>query len=201
MALVKRLCLWMVNATTAVSLLVCLLTVTFWIRSYWLGEGWEYWGPPDRSGRHFLSMTAKSAEGLFWMGWIYRDDADVAGMSLNQKDRFGWWHGSGNAHALAASEYKWIYKSHPILSHFGFAGWDRTQYMGSEAHRGFIDIRYWLLAIVFGILPGIKTLNIVLASRRRRYRRSHGLCLACGYDLRATPDRCPECGTVPPKAK
>jgi hypothetical protein len=50
----------------------------------------------------------------------------------------------------------------------------------------------WFATLLFGALPALRLY--------RRVRRPHppGLCLACDYDLRATPGRCPECGTIPP---
>jgi hypothetical protein len=49
----------------------------------------------------------------------------------------------------------------------------------------------WFLIILFGALPA------VALYRWLRTRRWHGegQCEVCGYDLRATSERCPECGT------
>jgi hypothetical protein len=54
----------------------------------------------------------------------------------------------------------------------------------------------WLLLLMFAVLP---TLWVV--RRAFTLRPPAGYCRSCGYDLRATPDRCPECGTVPAKAE
>jgi hypothetical protein len=42
------------------------------------------------------------------------------------------------------------------------------------------------------------TAGIYVWMRRKKRRGCAGFCVRCGYDLRASPERCPECGTVPP---
>jgi hypothetical protein len=49
---------------------------------------------------------------------------------------------------------------------------------------------FWPLTLPPLLLPAAW----LRAALRKRRRRTLGLCPACGYDLRATPIRCPECG-------
>jgi hypothetical protein len=51
----------------------------------------------------------------------------------------------------------------------------------------------WPAALAAGVLP------VIWVRRRMRdsHRRRDGLCLDCGYDLRGSSGRCPECGAIP----
>lgn len=55
----------------------------------------------------------------------------------------------------------------------------------------------WALFVTLALLPTAWILFRWLPHRRRAYRRKHGLCQVCGYDLRASPAQCPECGLIP----
>ena len=58
-----------------------------------------------------------------------------------------------------------------------------------------MDAPYWL-AVTITALPGLAWCAVAVRRRWRLRRRGlMGLCLSCGYDLRGSKQRCPECGT------
>lgn len=57
---------------------------------------------------------------------------------------------------------------------------------------GQLTVPLWIPVVVFGLLLGL----CFLPMHRRGERRKLGLCLTCGYDLRGSGERCPECGTA-----
>jgi hypothetical protein len=63
----------------------------------------------------------------------------------------------------------------------------------SGMRRWNLVLPFWVLMCLFAAFPAGRW----FAGRTVRHRRRRGLCLQCGYDLRATPDRCPECGATP----
>jgi hypothetical protein len=62
--------------------------------------------------------------------------------------------------------------------------------------REFADAR----TLIRFFVPLAIFLGWIFSARRRPARK--GYCTVCGYDLRASPERCPECGTsIPPKTE
>src|SRR5262249_43956953 len=95
----------------------------------------------------------------------------------------GWQH----VRRTASRNYTLVNQAYGPLSFLGF-GYAFGQRYGFEART--LCVPHWFLALLFAVLPAVR-LRAML--RDRRVNRD-GLCPVCGYDLRATPERCPECG-------
>ncbi|MDB5300611.1 MAG: hypothetical protein JWO87_2274, partial [Phycisphaerales bacterium] len=76
-----------------------------------------------------------------------------------------------------------------LVARHSFAGFG----VASEHGARLLQIPCWFAAFVSGLCG-------VLGLAFWRIRMP-GCCTHCGYDLRATPERCPECSSVPPNVE
>ncbi len=76
----------------------------------------------------------------------------------------------------------------------GIPGWRHAGF-GVESNDRFTAV-YVPLWFTLGLSAILLPMRWLWLYRQRRIAERKGLCPKCGYDLRATPDRCPECGTA-----
>ena len=103
--------------------------------------------------------------------------------SENRRDGLYWFQGSP-AYLGGVDFY-----GNPI--HGGFA----YQFGRPKTPSSFLDQRYyWVVVPWWAAAAPTVLLPAYWMIRYRGRRFGAGACPSCGYDLRATPDRCPECG-------
>jgi hypothetical protein len=160
----------LLNLLTALSLLLCVATCALWVRSRRVADVFR--------GSHWATISC--FEGIL-VAWGY--GSEVHGYPPEYR-------GYSKDDPSNAVESLMGVSVAGERSHWQVAGifYERSVGSGGVAH--LLWVQSWLLALLLGMLPGVR-----LVQRLRR-RRLPGLCPSCGYDLRATPDRCPECGTA-----
>ena len=175
----RRLLRWTFHALAAASLLLCLATAGLWVRSYWVCD---LFTPSARRRRRTEEY------GLQHYGGQLRPTAGcLAAVRLVRAAR-------GPADAAMGVRVEHPSRSFAMLwADFGFDA-DRDDPWRLRVQLADLALPDWSLVSAFALLPSIVTFRQVRAVRRRRQRSRLGLCPACGYDLRATPGRCPECG-------
>jgi hypothetical protein len=189
-ARVRRLVRIIVNALTVLSLLLCAATCVLWVRSY---SGTDYLSRSQLLSSNPAEVTTRR-HGVAWTHGEVRVSAGTSTyLPAGPPDPAAYW-GWGR---LGPGHMGW--DATPVASDWDRIGFHRYQTGWSASfaddQEGGVAVPAWLPVLALA-LP---SLAWGVRRVRRRRRLDTGLCPACGYDLRATPDRCPECGCVPPK--
>lgn len=166
----------------AVSIVASMLIVALWLRSYFVF---------DRITRlHGLDDSTYSAAEIL----------SVRGKLIITRETVGiGWHLelagklSGTDYTLESSRgVPWGVHEHE----------DASTYLGFsyviEPRGGFRKFGSYYIAIPLWPLLAITLIPSLLLARRWlrvQYCKRRGHCIICGYDLRESPERCPECGT------
>jgi hypothetical protein len=157
-----------------------------------------YWIGYTRPTQHAYSFGHDRWRFGIDQGCVVLMIGGVEGLGKESED---WLHGVGTSQGYSVG---WQIGSNisdkPGFGSMGFAGPRRFSFRSQTGHYPQIAEYGSFTAIPFWIFIVASSLPFQVAWIRGQVKRLHesriGLCPVCGYDLRATPDRCPECGTA-----
>ncbi len=189
----------MLNALAALSLLVCIAACALWLRGYFIGDAiyvnLPQFGDPladntvsIRSGRGGVAVSVQR-----WAAW----ESGTRRPSRNEL------HPRRVVRATFSPFYPYAL-NRTIFKRFGFELSRVSETPGANSvGSGMID--QFNFVAPAGVIAAIAAILPVWWVRRWRRDKARGraaarFCVVCSYDLRATPERCPECGTVPAAA-
>ena len=180
----RRLPRTVLNAATAASLVLWVAVCALWVRSCQAYDliTFRFAGGSAELGTPTGRLNVTWASGPYFRAHR-RVLPPTGGMSAGEffrprRDVYTW--ASGKPH-----EYSW-------LGFYVEPTYEQPAFGASPAYRfTSVGVPYYALCVLTAVLPAWQGW---LALRRRRTLQ--GTCRTCGYDLRATPERCPECGTV-----
>lgn len=196
---------------SVVSLLLCGAVCGLWARGYIVGD--LVWGMREvlTADHYYVGWVyIESGAGTFGVRYTTLQDDGTAGRRLNYRPPAPWRAGREPSGPPIGARNRWHLNGAPV----GNAPLWLWHCLGFVVRRDVYSTSYtpatgihwattsdavnvvvpaWSAALATGLLPAVWITHRIRERRRRRI----GCCRACGYDLRATPDRCPECGAVP----
>jgi hypothetical protein len=185
------------NVLAGISLLLCVATTILWVRSYGYHHDQAGWNSKIGNADHQTGFSIDSRPGhlAFWYAvtdgenlvtppgsyWYFEPARGTQAYPVMREE---------NDEKPGLLGVVWAHHAgtFPVTG-----GFDRLGSTASNYEERILSCSYWLLDFLFLLPAMLATITHRRAIRDRHLRK----CLICGYDLRATPDRCPECGTVP----
>jgi hypothetical protein len=183
----------LLNLLSILSLLMCVAVCVLWVRSVRRPEALRReWN--DRVRSVYCQYYVSSVDGSVWMWRQWRwvpPSTSVYSIhdACERRRRERAWHG-----------WEYLPRFSVVMPMTG-SGWESAgfafrresqHYPARVSDNHVIAVPYWFLAAA-----SMAPLVMQAPARARRWRRRRrNVCESCGYDLRATPGRCPECGHV-----